>query len=738
MRIRTIPAGYHGRQERGTDTLPSMHESSDRLSSIGGDVLRTVVDAAPTAVAIVGHDRTFRGWNAAAEELTGWPAARVIGQHDPMVPPDQREATAAVLAEWLADPERGRRTVVRRVRPDGTPMQLALDTVAPVDLDDGPGLVVWFSEATDVDALLVQRNRLSRRLVGATRIEEVVPVLTAAVRDVLGASAAVVLRQCPPALHLHGVRGMGMETEVAEQVELDLDDGRAWDDAVAGRIADGMFELDGRAEQASFVPMGPAGEGWVLATCGTRAARASGHVQDLFRAIADEAWAALQRVALVSDLDGKIEILEATNRLAASVGLDLDAALEAVSSQSADALSCERAGVYLADPGTGEVSLAYVHATDASRDQLLADDEGLALAEEVVRTGEEVLYQDVTACEIAEGPWHADAGAVAVMGLPLHVGHRTVGALVVAHTIAHPRGFTSLCQQVGTAVAQQAALAVEHARLFEVERDNVQRLEELDRMKADWMAGVTHDLKAPLTGLLGFVETLRRMTGRVSEEQQREYLNVMSRQADQLVSLVEDLLLSARVDAEAVARRRELIPVDELVAEAIGSLNPAEREAVRVRDDGISTPVLGDRSHLTRVVLNLLTNALRHGGQHVTVTLGHDDGQVLVAVADDGPGVPPDDRERIFDRFVHGDHEGSSGLGLYVARGIVEAHGGSIRVVDRPGEESGACFEVRFPRGRAQREQDLADVPAAETGARGAQTDVPAGEDRRAVSPPIG
>ncbi|MDZ7790062.1 MAG: GAF domain-containing protein [Xanthomonadales bacterium] len=139
-----------------------------------------------------------------------------------------------------------------------------------------------------------------------------------------------------------------------------------------------------------------------------------------------------------------------------------------------------------------------MHATDASRDQLLADDEGLALAAEVVRTGEEVLHQDVTACEIAEGPWHADAGAVAVMGLPLQVAHRTVGALVVAHTIAQPRGFTSLCQQVGAAVAQQAALAVEHARLFEVERDNVQRLEELDRMKADWMAGVTHDLKAPL------------------------------------------------------------------------------------------------------------------------------------------------------------------------------------------------------------------------------------------------
>lgn len=685
-----------------------MHAPSSRLSSLDGDALRAVVDAAPMAVAIVGPDRTFLGWNAAAEELTGWPADQVIGQRDPTVPADERESTDTVLTEWLADPARGRRSVVRRLRPDGSVMKLALEAVAPVTVDGGRGLVVWFSEATDVDALLVQRNRLSQRLVGATRIEEVLPVLTSAVRDVLGATAAVVLRQCPPALHLHGLRGMGMETEVAEQVELELDTDQPWDQAVAGRIADGTLELDGIEQPASFVPMGPEGEGWVLATCGTRAARASGSVQDLFRAVADEAWAALQRVALVSDLDGKIEILEATNRLAASVGLDLDDALEAVSRQAAEALSCERAGVYLVDAVDGEVSLAHVHATDASPDQLLADDEGLALAEEVVRTGEEVLHQDVTVCEIAEGPWHADAGAVAVMGLPLQIAQRTVGALVVAHTIAHPRGFTSLCQQVGAAVAQQAALAVEHARLFEAERDNVQRLEELDRMKADWMAGITHDLKAPLTGLLGFVETLRRMTGHVSEEQQREYLNVMARQADRLVSLVEDLLLSARLDADEVARRRDLVPVDDLVAEAIEALDPAERAAVQVRGEGIPTPVLGDPSHLKRVVLNLLTNALRHGGQHVTVTLGHDDGQVLLAVEDDGPGVPHDDRERIFDRFVHGDHEGSSGLGLYVARGIVEAHHGSIRVADRDDAE-GARFEVRLPRGRPQREHDVGD-----------------------------
>ncbi len=176
----------------------------------------------------------------------------------------------------------------------------------------------------------------------------------------------------------------------------------------------------------------------------------------------------------------------------------------------------------------------------------------------------------------------------------------------------------------------------------------------------------------------------------------------MARQADQLVSLVEDLLLSARVDAEAVARRREPVPIDDLVAEAVASLQPEQRAELELRDNGVDTPVLGDPAHLQRVLQNLLSNAWRHGGEHVTVTLGHDEDMVLVAIEDDGPGVPAEDRERIFERFVHGEHEASSGLGLYVARGIVDAHDGSIRVTDRADDRRGARFELRLPRGRPE------------------------------------
>lgn len=676
--------------------------------------LRALLDAAPVAAVVVGRDHTIRAWNPAAATITGWAADEVIGKPDPMIPEGREQQTADALDAWLTADVRPERVALPRVRRDGSTFQLWLESAAAVELPDGPGLAIWFSEARDLEALVLHRNQLSRRLAGATRIEEVLPILTEAVTDVLGATDAVVLRRCPPGLHLHGLRGLGVETEVAEQVELDVDARTAWGAAVAGDVADDVLDLGEGGLPTSFVPMGPEGRGWVLATRGTHAAAANAHVQDLFRAIADEAWAALKRVALVAELDGKIEILEATSRLAGSVGLDLDAALSAVTRHAAEALSCERAAVYLVDPDSGELGLAHVYASDASPDELLARDEGLQLAAEVVRRGEEVLYQDVSACEIAEGPWHADAGSVAVMGLPLLVANRRVGALIVAHTIAHPRGFTSLCQQVGAAVAQQAVLAVEHARLYARAQRNVERLEELDRLKADWMAGVTHDLKAPVTTLVGFVDTLRRMTGHVSEEDQRHFLDIMSRQAQRLVGLIEDLMLSARVEADAAARRREVVDVRELVETVVEAMDQGDRERIAVDTGDVAASVLGDRAHLQRVVVNLLSNGLQHGAGDITVEVTHEAGKVLVAVEDQGPGVPVDDRDRIFERFVHGDHEASSGLGLFVARGIMEAHDGSISVTDRADGGRGARFELRFPRGRRQREQDLADVEVAE------------------------
>jgi signal transduction histidine kinase len=162
--------------------------------------------------------------------------------------------------------------------------------------------------------------------------------------------------------------------------------------------------------------------------------------------------------------------------------------------------------------------------------------------------------------------------------------------------------------------------------------------------------------------------------------------------------LVRDRLYLARADGAAPVPPAALVDLDDIVMS----------EAVRVRGDGrvrvdthgvAPAAVLGRREDLARAVRNLLDNAQRYAGSRVSVQLRGDDRQVTVAVEDDGPGIPPGDRERVFERFTRldgarGRASGGSGLGLAITREIVQAHGGVISVVDSP---RGARFVITLP-----------------------------------------
>ncbi len=670
-------------------------EATGRSStSIDVGAFEAALHGAPLAAAVVDEGGRVRTWNARAEQVTGWTADRVIGGLDPSIPPDEREGVPRLIERLLSRPETVKRVVVDRLRPDGSSFSVTLLAIDPVPLPDGPGLVIWFDEATDADAGLRARNRLASRLTAAQHVDEVLPVLAEAVREVLGGDSAVVLTPCPEREHLHGTQAIGVLQESAEAIELPLGDPTTpWSQALDGEVVVGHLSVQGRRRPTWFVPMGEVADRWVLAVQGDGERSPTLLGREMATGLADEAWIALQRAALVKELADKIEILEATSRLAQVVGLDLGAVVAQVTAHAAAVLSCERAALYVPSEDGG-LRLAHVHATDAAAEALVAEDEGIALARRAAEAPERILHQQDEHAPDAAGPWHRSAGAVAVMGLPLRIGARTVGVLVVAHTTAHPRGFTSLCQQVGDAVAHQAAMAVEHARLFADERDTVERLRELDRLKADWIAGITHDLRTPMTGLLGFVHTLQRLADDVSSEQRASFLDAMERQARRLVHLVEDLLLAAQVEGGQIAMRHDVVEVGPLVTAAIAVLGEQERGAVEV--DVVGTPTVhGDASHLERIVQNLLDNAHKHGAAPVRVAVGERDGSVLVRVCDAGPGVAAEDRQRIFERFAHGDSPGSTGLGLFVGRGIARAHGGDLRI--DPDVPAGACFELELP-----------------------------------------
>ncbi|OZM83672.1 HAMP domain-containing sensor histidine kinase [Pseudonocardia sp. MH-G8] len=208
-----------------------------------------------------------------------------------------------------------------------------------------------------------------------------------------------------------------------------------------------------------------------------------------------------------------------------------------------------------------------------------------------------------------------------------------------------------------------------------------------------FVADAAHELRTPIAGVQAVAEAAMA-PDMAPEERERLHL-LLLRESRRAGRLVDDLLVLARLDA-GLELRHEPVDLWELArAEAERAQLLAPDQRVEVRGEPVTVP--GDASRLAQVLGNLLDNARRHAGPGavtVTVSAGH---PATVLVADDGPGVPPQDRERIFDRLVRLDEarggDGGAGLGLAIARGIARAHGGDLRCVDPPSGR-GAAFEL--------------------------------------------
>lgn len=221
------------------------------------------------------------------------------------------------------------------------------------------------------------------------------------------------------------------------------------------------------------------------------------------------------------------------------------------------------------------------------------------------------------------------------------------------------------------------------------------------RRQREFAADASHELRTPLTVIRTSVELLRRNAARPVAEV-GEALTDIDAEVQQLTGLVDDLLLLARSDSGAVALERVPLQLDDVATEAAAALaKPAADAGVRIEVDPTPTPAVGDPARLRQLVTILLDNAIRHSPRDATVKLAVRalEGGATFAVDDAGPGVRPEDRERVFDRFwrAPGAPVGGTGLGLAIARWIAEHHDGTITVTTS--EAGGARFEVRLPAG---------------------------------------
>jgi two-component system OmpR family sensor kinase len=243
----------------------------------------------------------------------------------------------------------------------------------------------------------------------------------------------------------------------------------------------------------------------------------------------------------------------------------------------------------------------------------------------------------------------------------------------------------------------------EIGRLAAVLNDMLGRLERSFTAVRQFSADAAHELRTPLTILKGELEVALR--GTRGSEEDRRVLESCQEEVDRLVALVEDLLLLARTDAGAMDQPRELVDLGEVIDDVTPALlGLAERAGVTLVVNDLGTAVVrGSAPMLFRVLLNLGDNAIKYSGpgSRVEVTLTTRDEDAVLEVRDDGPGIAPADQTHVFDRFYRGDPartRGGTGLGLALARSIVEVHGGRITLASAP--ETGTCFRVILPLAR--------------------------------------
>jgi PAS domain S-box-containing protein len=297
------------------------------------------------------------------------------------------------------------------------------------------------------------------------------------------------------------------------------------------------------------------------------------------------------------------------------------------------------------------------------------------------------------------------------LGVPLRRGSETLGTLEVL--TKHVRRFGAEDQALMQAFADQAAVALENARLFEEARTHLasvieanRQLEELDRMRRQYLRNVSHEFRTPLTVIKGYAEFLIDSPP-AGAGAARDVMRVIVDSCDRVIDMVDTLIDVSRIEQENAGHALELSALDlkEVTAAAVESLRPAaERKGIALELDlGERLPCNGDRGLLQQAVRRLVDNAVKYSapGGRVVLRAREEAASIALEVEDFGIGIAEEHVPRIFEKFYMVDggmsrRSGGTGVGLYLVREIVRLHEGTVEVHSRPGQ--GTRFAVRLPR----------------------------------------
>jgi signal transduction histidine kinase len=429
-------------------------------------------------------------------------------------------------------------------------------------------------------------------------------------------------------------------------------------------------------------------------------------VGSLVNRLRTERAAARQRAAeaeeLRDELGRRADILDATNRAARALGssLDLEQAFAAFIRELRGLLPFERTAIVLVEDGHLRVFAVAGEAAETVFPPGTVRPIAGSVVEDVVKSGQTVYRQDMSEPGYDEESEFLALGLHSRVFAPLLTGAETIGAISVVRREANAfrAGEIELLGLLG----RLAGSAVQNIRAYEAERTTVEELRKLSALRADFVSLVSHELRSPMASVIGSARTLEQRWRELTAEQREAFLALIAHETSRLADLIGDVLDTSRIEAGTFSYSFADVDLAQLVRDSAAAAGHAQDEvAVEaiVRDQLPS--VRGDRDRLRQVLVNLIDNAVKYSppGDEVRVEAENADGRVVIEVRDRGPGISPEHQRVIFEKFGRvnvGEHaKPGTGLGLFIARSIAEAHGGALEVRSAPGR--GATFRLSLP-----------------------------------------
>jgi signal transduction histidine kinase len=419
----------------------------------------------------------------------------------------------------------------------------------------------------------------------------------------------------------------------------------------------------------------------------------------------------IEERVLSSALSNRLSEISALSEVGKAINttLDLTDVLNLILSSALELLGGTEGSIMLLEEDGEHLQVVSYHGPKVETVMKGRAKVGSGIAGTVAQRREPMLIQGDRLEKGMDGKGHPARGISSAMSVPLVRNEELLGVLNLNETTG-VRVFGEHDLNALGLFAEHAAIAIGNASIYEKERETVARLEELDQLKSDFVASVSHELKTPLTAIIGAAKTVSRKGADMEPEHHAQFMEMIERQGNRLLRLVEDVLTTSQIESGR-PMKRVLIDLRAAAQEVIDELkqtNAYKDREIAVVSEPDKPQIWGDLIALQQVMTNLIENALKYSGEQsrVTVTVSETTEEGLLEVADEGVGISDEGLQVIFERFHQVDSSstrkvGGFGLGLFIVKQLVDAHGGEIGVTSKEGV--GTTFSVHLPKRSADR-----------------------------------